>query len=112
MLHQWLHDEISLLSEDSILWLLAVFDFEQLTRVLDFSFKSQKLFEGMVEKYDFFCCFMGQDVTNFFKALWAFKQRHEEHFDVMKRPNITLFVLHLILKRVFDQFKLLFKPNT
>ncbi len=37
MLHQWLHDEISLLGEDSVLWLLAVFYFEQLARVLDFS---------------------------------------------------------------------------
>jgi hypothetical protein len=111
MLGQWLQNKVSLLCEDSVLGLLVVFDFDQFARILYLGLKPQQLFEGVIEEDDFFGSLMGQDVSDFLKPLWAFQERHQEYFNVVEGPHVSLFVLHLVLKRVLDKLELFLKSD-
>lgn len=97
VLRKWVQYDVRLLCEDGFGRLLVGLYFNQLTSVFDFRLESEQLFKRMVEKHDFFCRFVRQDFTNFFKAFGTLEQRDKENLHVVVGPNVALLVLHLVL---------------
>ena len=91
--------------EAGFLLLLIYAHFEVFTRILYFIFQLEGLLEGMVKVYDFAGNFVGERLSNLLEALRSLEQLHEEGLNVGVRPNVALFVLHLIVKRVLYQLE-------
>ena len=86
-----------MLCKTLLLLLMVDPHFEIFTRVFYFLLQVEILLESVVKEDYFTCLFVRKSLSNLFKSLRTSQQFYQESFDILVRPNITLFVLHLII---------------